>query len=52
MYPLYIKIKAPIWNAEWFEFEGYCSKKSWDFNQDGSWKVSFNIVQGKKVSGQ
>ena len=26
-YPLYIRIKAPIWNTEWFEFEGYCSKK-------------------------
>jgi hypothetical protein len=52
VYPLYIAIKAPVWNTEWFEFQGYCSKYSWDLNQDGSWKVTFNIVQGKKVSGQ
>lgn len=52
VYPLYVRIKAPVWNTEWFAFEGYCSKKSWEMNLDGTWKVSFNIVQGKKVSGQ
>lgn len=51
VYPLHIKIRARVWNTEWYEFEGYCAKYSWNMNQDGTWKVSFNLVQGKRTVG-
>lgn len=57
-YPLYIKLKSPIFGTSGIlELEGYVSKFSINMQQnkdDGaSWgDLSFSFVQGKKVSGQ
>ena len=57
-YPLYIKLKSPIFGISGIiELEGYVSKFSIEMQQNKStgatWgNLSFNFVQGKKVIGQ
>ena len=62
-YPLKIKIKDPLFGTTgWLEMECYVSKVSvemvrndptYGYNTNNQWvKLSFNIVQSKKVSGQ
>lgn len=62
-YPLYVKIKSPLFGSTgWIEMETYVSKVSVEMlkndptsgsNTDNQWvKLSFNIIQSKKVSGQ
>lgn len=57
-YPLYIRLKSPIFGTSGIvEMEGYVSKFSIEMqrnNQTGAeWgNLSFNFVQGKKVSSQ
>lgn len=61
--PLYVKIKSPLFGSNgWIEIEAYVSKvsvemlrndKTYNSNVNNQWvKLSFNIVQSKKVSGQ
>lgn len=57
-YPLYIKIKSPLFGASgYLECEAYVSKASIKMLQNqengAKWQsLSFNIVQSKRVSGQ
>jgi len=57
-YPLYMRLKSPIFGTSGIvEMEGYVSKFSIEMqrnNQTGAeWgNLSFNFVQGKKVSSQ
>ena len=57
-YPLYIKIKSPLFGTNGIlECEAYVSKVSVNMQQNletgATWNsLSFNIVQSKKVSGQ
>lgn len=57
-YPLYIKLKSPMFGTSGIlELQGYVSKFSVDMerNKDtgATWSnLSFNFVQGKKVTGQ
>jgi hypothetical protein len=50
--PLYVKVKEPLFNTEYQEYQVRCSRKSYDMNQDGTWKLSFNLVQKTKETGQ
>lgn len=61
--PLYVKIKSPLFGTSgWLEIECYVSKISvemikndptYSYNTNNQWvKLSFNIIQSKKVSGQ
>lgn len=56
-YPLYIKIKSPLFGTSGVvEFQTYVSKVSVQMQQNENnpkWSsLSFNIVQSKKVTGQ
>jgi hypothetical protein len=51
-YPLYIKILTPINGDNYMEYECYCSKKTVSMLENHNYTMSFNLVQGKKVSGQ
>ena len=57
-YPLYVKLKSPIFGTSGIvELEGYVSKFSIEMERNKStgatWgNLSFNFVQGKKVTGQ
>lgn len=57
-YPLYIRLKSPMFGTNGIlELQGYVSKFSIDMQKNEStganWSnLSFNFVQGKKVSGQ
>lgn len=57
-YPLYIKLKSPIFGTSGIaELQGYVSKFSIEMQQNketgANWgNLSFNFVQGKKVTGQ
>ena len=61
--PLYVRIKSPLFGTNgWLEIECYVSKVSvemirndetYNSNTNNQWvKLSFNIIQSKKVSGQ
>lgn len=50
--PLYVKLKVPVFENDWTEYQVRIAKRSYDMNQDGSWKISFNMIQKTKVSGQ
>lgn len=61
--PLYVKIKSPLFGTNgWLEIECYVSKVSVEMVKNdptsgsvanNQWvKLSFNIIQSKKVSGQ
>ena len=49
--PIYVKAKNPFFNTE-TELEMRCSKKSAEMLETGDYRLSFNLVQKKKVSGQ
>lgn len=57
-YPLYVRLKSPMFgNSGILELQGYVSKFSIEMerNKDtgATWgNLSFNFVQGKKVTGQ
>ena len=57
-YPLYIRLKSPMFGTNGIlELQGYVSKFSIDMQKNestgASWSnLSFNFVQGKRVSGQ
>lgn len=57
-YPLYIKLKSPIFGTSGvLELEGYVSKFSIEMERNkqtgADWgNLTFNFVQGKKVTGQ
>ena len=62
-YPLEVRIKSPIFgNNGWLEIKAYVSKVSvemlrndatYNSNTNNQWvKLSFNIIQAEKVSGQ
>lgn len=57
-YPLYVRLKSPIFGSSGVvELQGYVSKLSVEMqrNKDtgATWgNLSFNFVQGKKVTGQ
>lgn len=57
-YPLYVKLKSPMFGTNGIlELQGYVSKFSISMQQNkstgASWgSLSFNFVQGKKVSAQ
>ena len=57
-YPLYVKLKSPMWGTNGVvELEGYVSKFKTKMIQNretgATWgELTFNFVQGKKVSGQ
>lgn len=50
--PIYNKAKNPIFGTEYVELEMRCSKKKASMVQTGEYKLSFNLVQKKKVAGQ
>ena len=50
--PIYIRANDPALGTEYIEMQMRCSKKSWEMLQTGDYKLSFNLVQKKKVSGQ
>lgn len=50
--PLYVRIKVPVFENDWTEYQVRIAKRSYDMNKDGSWKISFNMIQKTKVSGQ
>lgn len=50
--PLYVKAKNPVFGTEYVEMEMRCSKKSAEMLETRDYKLSFNLVQKKKVSGQ
>lgn len=50
--PIYAKCLHPIFPSHYIEAEFRCSKFSWDVLETGDYKLSFNLVQKKKVTGQ
>lgn len=50
--PIYVRAKDPALGTEYVEMQMRCSKKSWELLQTGDYKLSFNLVQKKKVEGQ
>ena len=50
--PIYAKCLHPQFPGGYIEAEFRCSKYSWDILETGEYKLSFNLVQKKKVSGQ
>lgn len=50
--PIYVRANDPALGTEYIEMQMRCSKKSWEMLQTGDYKLSFNLVQKKKVSGQ
>lgn len=50
--PIYVKALDPALGTKYIEMEMRCSKKSWEMLETGDYKISFNLVQKKKVSGQ
>lgn len=50
--PLYVKLKVPVFGNDWTEYEVRIAKRSYDMNQDGTWRLSFNMTQKTKVAGQ
>lgn len=51
-YPIYVRIKSPIFGGDYVEMEMYCSNKSSSMLETGDYTLSFNLIQSKKVSGQ
>ena len=62
-YPLQVRIKSPLFGSNgWLEIDAYVSKvsvemlrndKTYNSTSGNQWvKLSFNIIQSKKVSGQ
>ena len=49
---IYAKCLHPIFTNGYIEAEFRVSKFSWDILETGDYKLSFNLVQKKKVSGQ
>ena len=50
--PMYVKAINPLFNSGYIEAEFRCSKVSAEMLETGDYKLSFNLVQKKKVSGQ
>lgn len=50
--PIYAKCLHPIYSSHYIEAQFRCSKFSWEVLETGDYKLSFNLVQKKKVSGQ
>ncbi len=50
--PIYAKCLHPIFANHYIEAEFRCSKFSWDILETGDYKLTFNLVQKKRVSGQ
>lgn len=50
--PIYVKAKNPLFNGGYIEAEFRCSKASSEMLETGDYRLSFNLVQKKKVSGQ
>lgn len=50
--PIYAKIINPLYTGGYIEAEFRCSKKSVEMLEDHYYKLSFNLVQKKKVTGQ
>lgn len=51
--PLYIRGRNPAFGTEYVEMQMRCSKQSIEMLEaQKGWKVSFNLVQKTKVSGQ
>ena len=50
--PIYAKVIDPMYSNGYIEAEFRCSKKSLEMLEDHSYKLSFNLVQKKKVTGQ
>lgn len=50
--PIYVKAKNPLFSGGYIEAEFRCSKASSEMLETGDYRLSFNLVQKKKVSGQ
>lgn len=50
--PINVKAINPMFDNGYIEAQFRCSKKSVEMLQDGNYKMSFNLVQKKKVKGQ
>lgn len=50
--PIYAKCLHPIYSSSYIEGQFRVSKFSWDILETGDYKLSFNLVQKKKVTGQ
>ena len=50
--PIYIKAIDPALGTDTIEMQMRCSKKTFEMLETGDYRISFNLVQKKKVSGQ
>lgn len=50
--PIYVKAVNPFFGGGYIEAEFRCSKASCEMLEDHYYKLSFNLVQKKKVNGQ
>lgn len=50
--PLYVNLKVPVHGNDWTEYEVRIAKRSYGMNKDGTWRMSFNMTQKTRVSGQ
>lgn len=50
--PIYVKAMNPLFSGGYIEAEFRCSKVNAEMLETGDYKLSFNLVQKKKVSGQ
>ena len=50
--PIYVKAVNPFFAGGYIEAEFRCSKASCEMLEDHNYKLSFNLVQKKKVNGQ
>lgn len=50
--PMYVKAMNPLFSNGYIEAQFRCSKANVEMLETGDYKLSFNLVQKKKVSGQ
>jgi hypothetical protein len=50
--PMYVKAMNPLFSGGYIEAQFRCSKANAEMLENGEYKLSFNLVQKKKVSGQ
>lgn len=50
--PMYVKAMNPLFSGGYIEAQFRCSKVNAEMLETGDYKLSFNLVQKKKVSGQ
>ena len=50
--PILVKAVNPFFTGGYIEAEFRCSKASCEMLEDHNYKLSFNLVQKKKVNGQ